>query len=168
MNLSNIKLTPEQIRTIQADGTALEGTLYQDINDKVYKGHSGGRLVDVTDLLALEAKVAALEEKQDSPTATNTTTDVSGSTTVTEKTANYTAVTLDYVWMTTGATDKTVTLPLASENINSVIEVKKVDTGVGAVSVESADLIDGDVDAIITIPFTSLPFHCNGITWSIK
>ena len=91
----------------------------------------------------------------------------SGSTT-TAQSSNYSAVANDFVLMTTGATDKTVTFP-ATPVKDDVIAVKKVDAGVGGV------ILDGNgnnIDALATKTIfsflTSYTAQFDGAEWWIK
>lgn len=86
------------------------------------------------------------------------------------KAINYTAVDRDFVLVTTGASDKTITLPAVASSTDVVIEVKKVDSGVGDVIVDGdgAETIDGAATKVLNGQYTSLTLHCDGSTWHIK
>jgi hypothetical protein len=90
--------------------------------------------------------------------------------TATKQSTNYTAAAGDFVLMSTGATDKTVTLPAAASNTDAVIVVKKYDAGAGNVIIDgnASETIDGDLTQTILSPLTSLTLHCDGTEWWIK
>ena len=74
-------------------------------------------------------------------TSAGTVTGIDGS--ATAKSADYTVIDTDrirVVLVTTGAADKTITLPTASTNTNRSITIKKVDSGAGGV------ILSGTVD----------------------
>lgn len=87
----------------------------------------------------------------------------------TNKAVNYTAVDRDFVRMTTGASDKTVTLPVVAGNSGVQVIVKKVDAGAGNLIIDGdgAETIDGELTQTIFNQFTSLTFYCNGTTWDL-
>jgi hypothetical protein len=72
--------------------------------------------------------------------------------------------------MTTGASDKTVTLPAVASSTDAVIEIKKVDAGAGNVIIDGnlSETIDGATTQTITAQYTSITVHCDGSTWHIK
>lgn len=86
------------------------------------------------------------------------------------KAINYTAVDRDFILVTTGASDKTITLPAVASSTDVVIEVKKVDSGVGDVIIDgnAAETIDGTATQVISSQYSSLTLHCDGSTWHIK
>lgn len=88
------------------------------------------------------------------------------------KTANYTILDDDdarTVLMTTSTTDKTVTLPTASDNANRIITVKKVDSDSGIVIVEGegAETIEGESSISLSVQNDAITVQCDGIDWLI-
>ncbi len=86
------------------------------------------------------------------------------------KTADYTVLDGDGIYvvlMTTGATDRTVTLPTASANTDRVLCIKKVDTGAGDLTVdgEGAEVIDGVTTKLIVMPSGTLCIAGDGTGW---
>lgn len=73
------------------------------------------------------------------------------------------------VAMTTGGTNRTVTLPTASANTNRIIAIKKVDSGVGIVSVlpEGAETIDGGTSFVLFAINQEVMVQSNGSTWYV-
>lgn len=88
---------------------------------------------------------------------------ISTSTTLAPTTLNFTAL------VTTSTTDKTITLPAATD-VRQIV-VKKVDAGTGYVVVTAAgsDTIDGSTTYTITSQWESVTVICNGTNgWIIK
>ncbi len=85
----------------------------------------------------------------------------------TAQSTNYTAIANDIVEMTTGASDKTVTLPPAASNVDAIIHVNKADSGSGKVIVDgnASELINGELTQAILSQHTSLHLYCNGTRW---
>ena len=94
---------------------------------------------------------------------------LSGST-ATAKSANYTAVDGDFILMTTSTINRTVTLPLAANSTNAIIEVKKIDSAIGNVIIDAngAETIDGATTFTIDTQYQSIKLHCDGTSWWIK
>jgi hypothetical protein len=65
------------------------------------------------------------------------------------------------------ATAGVVTVALPSPTKNRTLHVKKIDASANAVTVASADLIDGAASVNITAQYDSLSFMADGETWSI-
>jgi len=63
----------------------------------------------------------------------------------------------------------TVTLPAASGATGRIYNVKKIDSGANAVTVDAdgAETIDGDLTAIIGIQYTNIKIQCDGSNWYI-
>lgn len=88
--------------------------------------------------------------------------------------ADYTVTDTDgyrTIAVTTGASDRTITLPTAADNDNRTIIVKKVDSGAGNVivvddAVDSA-LIDGAASHTLYSQYDSITVQCDGSTWHI-
>lgn len=85
------------------------------------------------------------------------------------KSANYTITDTDgvsIIAMTTGASDRTVTLPTASDNTGRIIDVKKVDSGVGKCTV--AGTIDGETTGKnLVSQYDSIQVLSDGSVWQI-
>ena len=88
---------------------------------------------------------------------------------ITNKSANYTAVANDHILMTTGAGDKTVTLPAAASNANKKILVTKVDAAAGNVIIDGngAETINGQLTAAISYQYDTITLKCTGTEWII-
>lgn len=71
------------------------------------------------------------------------------------------------VGMTTGATDRTVTLPTAADNTNRIITAKKVDSGAGTLTIdgEGAETIDGSTTRIIASQYAAVTVQSDGTSW---
>lgn len=88
------------------------------------------------------------------------------------KSADYTVLDDDGVLtilVTAGASGVTITLPTAADNAGRILEVKKVDSGVGAVTIagEGAETIDGTNTVFWTQQYQSLTLQCDGTEWFI-
>lgn len=94
-------------------------------------------------------------------------------TTFAAKTADYTILDDDGVvnlFVTTGATDRTMTLPTAADNSGRIITVKKVDSGANKVILdgEGAETIDGALTQTgITSQYDFCTLQCDGTEWHI-
>jgi hypothetical protein len=75
----------------------------------------------------------------------------------------------DTVLVTTGATSRTITLPTAADNAGRKLFIKKVDSGVGTVTVEGegAETIDDSANYVITSQYAFVTLVCNGTGWFI-
>lgn len=90
------------------------------------------------------------------------------STVFTNQNADYLAIAGNYVNMTTGATDKTVTLPAVPVK-DDIIDVTKADSAIGRVRIDGNGFnINGETDALITRQYTSLTLQFDGTEWRIK
>ena len=71
--------------------------------------------------------------------------------------------------VTTGGSNRTVTLPTAAANDGRVITIKKVDSGAGTLIIdgEGAETIDGDATKIITSIYDFIEVICDGSAWHI-
>ncbi len=87
--------------------------------------------------------------------------------------ANYTILTADgydIILVSTGAADRTITLPAASENGGRVIRVKKTDAGAGTVIITRAgsDTIDANTTRVLSSQYDSISLGCDGSSnWPI-
>ena len=86
--------------------------------------------------------------------------------------ANYTIGNVDgtlVVQMTTGAGDKTVTLPAAAANPNRILYVKKMDSGNGACIIDGngSETIDGALTKALVLKDDAIGIISNGISWAI-
>jgi hypothetical protein len=86
-----------------------------------------------------------------------------GSYTITD-TDGYTAILI-----TTGASDRTVTLPTAADNSGREITIKKVDSGAGKLTIdgESSETIDGATTVVLFKQHESITIYCDGVEWHI-
>ena len=103
-------------------------------------------------------------------TSAGTVTGIDG--TATAKSADYTVLDTDRirtVLMTTGAADKTVTLPTAADNTNRIISIKKVDSGAGncIVDGEGSETIDALTTRTLYGQNSAITLMCNGTSWSV-
>lgn len=76
---------------------------------------------------------------------------------------------LETILVTAGAVDRTITLPLAANNTNRKITVKKIDSGIGNVIVEGngAETIDDNLNILIINQYKSYTMICDGFNWWI-
>jgi len=81
---------------------------------------------------------------------------------------NYTANNKEIVLVTTGATDKNITLPLAAR-ANQQITIKKIDVGAGVVHIlgNGAEIIDGINDQPLNSQYNAMTVVSNGTEWFI-
>ena len=84
--------------------------------------------------------------------------------------ANYTILDFDnysVINVTTGASDRTITLPTLSANVNRTITIKKVDTGDGSVIIapEGAETIDGYSDLYLGLDGQYLTIYGGSSEW---
>lgn len=106
-------------------------------------------------------------------TVTDALDNLSGSTSgpdtlFTIQSTNYNAVNGDYVDMTTGATNKTVTFP-AGPILDDIIDVAKADSGAGNVIADgNGNNINGFSTVTLNAQYQSLTFQFNGTEWRIK
>lgn len=72
------------------------------------------------------------------------------------------------VLVTTGGTDRTVTLPDPSTNVNRILTIKKVDSGVGILTVDGNGAnIDGYGTEIITSQYDWMTVQSDGTNWHV-
>lgn len=82
-------------------------------------------------------------------------------------TTTYTALAGDIVLATAGAGGFTVTLPAVSRNAQ--VQVKKVDSGAGTITVSPASgTIDGAASYALVVQYDSVTLVCDGTNWNIK
>lgn len=93
---------------------------------------------------------------------------------VTITNADYTVTDVDgytLILMSTGNTNRTVTLPTVSDNSSRQIKIKKVDSGTGQVIVdgEGAETIDGATTYTMYVQYDEITIQANnpGTTWNI-
>ena len=149
--------------TVENPGSS-EVFLYQ--NDTISIG-SGGNTGSVDISLITADRTYNLPDQSGTIALTSSTAQ---KIVATAQSTNYNAADGDFVLMTTGATDKTVTLPAAASNTDAIIEVKKVDSGAGNVIIDGnlAETIDGALTQTILSQYTNLTLHCDGSNWHIK
>lgn len=73
------------------------------------------------------------------------------------------------ILVTTGGTNKTITLPTASANSNRLLKIKKIDSGAGFLIIdgEGSETIDGATTQTFTKEGDSLSIQCDGSNWFI-
>lgn len=95
-----------------------------------------------------------------------------GNNEVRAESSNYTVTDSDnarYIFVTTGASNITITLPTAADNTNRALTVKKVDSGSGTVIVdgEGAETIEGASTYVIRYENEFIDTVCTGSAWQI-
>lgn len=95
-------------------------------------------------------------------TANRLVSSVSGATTITD------SDNVGTLLVTTGSTNRTITLPTASGNTKRRINIKKADSGTGAVVIdgESSETIDGEVTLSLTSQYQTVTLESDGSNWS--
>jgi hypothetical protein len=93
--------------------------------------------------------------------------------TVEAKTADYTITDtdeIDIIEMTTGADDKTVTLPTLADNLGRSITIRKADNGDGVVVVdgEGSETINGELTQNIANQYKSITVYAGASEWGIS
>jgi hypothetical protein len=91
-------------------------------------------------------------------------------TSVTSKTANYTATTSDDVILCNASGGAfTITLYAASGNSGKQLTIKKTDSSNNAVTIDgnASETIDGTTTKAIAAQYTSLTIVCDGSNWHI-
>ena len=86
------------------------------------------------------------------------------------KSADYTILDDDaalHIEVTTGATDKTITLPTLADNIDRILHITKVDAGAGTVIIdgEGAETISGDATRTILFQYTTAQLKAGTTEW---
>lgn len=77
------------------------------------------------------------------------------------------------VLVTTGASDRDITLPTAADNTHRIITVKKVDSGVGIITLksdaagETIDGVSGTTGLPIGVQYAWITVQCDGSVWHI-
>jgi hypothetical protein len=77
---------------------------------------------------------------------------------------------IDQILLATGGgAGITLTLPTAASAFRRTFTVKKVDAGVGVITVDGsgAETIDGTLTAIVSIQYQSVDLYSDGIAWHI-
>jgi len=74
-----------------------------------------------------------------------------------------------HIFVITGATDRTITLPTAADNANRQYVIKKVDSGAGTVTIdgEGAETIDGESTKLLTTQYSWMTIVCDGSEWHV-
>lgn len=88
------------------------------------------------------------------------------------KSADYTVLDTDGIYtilMTTGASNRTVTLPTAADNNGRILVVKKVDSGAGycIIDGEGSETVDGSTTITLTDINEFATVQCNGTAWYV-
>ena len=87
---------------------------------------------------------------------------------VSAKSDNYTVLDDDHITtilMTTGASDKTVTLPVPANNIDRKVSIKKVDVAIGDCIVSGP--IDGLSSYTMSLKDETVTLQCDGVGWFV-
>jgi hypothetical protein len=117
-------------------------------------------------------RIRALEAS--TGTSAGTLTPIEG--TATAKTADYTVLDDDNIrtiLMTTGGTNRTVTLPTATDNTGRILTIKKIDdidadgTGICTVDGEGSETIDGLTTRVLISAGDHVTLQCTGTAWVI-
>lgn len=92
--------------------------------------------------------------------------------TVSAKSADYTVLDTDNIGailMTTGAANKTVTLPTAADNAGRILTVTKVDSAAGGCILdgEGSETINGATTLTLSFQYESATIECDGTGWYI-
>ena len=78
---------------------------------------------------------------------------------------NYNAVANDWVDMTTGATNKTVTMP-TTPSVNDIVKISKADAGAGDVDVDgNGNNINGSSSDVLASQYLTYLYQYNGTEW---
>lgn len=101
----------------------------------------------------------------------NSTVEVAGSLAmgnVVNKSADYNATSTDYMIVVNALTGTTtITLPVATSYYRREYVVKKVDSSINSVVIQSSSLIDGAFDFHLYTQYTSIKLKSDGTTWHI-
>lgn len=86
--------------------------------------------------------------------------------------ANLTVLTTDLyqtILVTTGASDRTITLPAAASSTNRKLKIKKVDSGAGKVIVDAnaSETIDGALTFNVFFQYNDVEIVCDGTSWYV-
>jgi hypothetical protein len=73
------------------------------------------------------------------------------------------------IYVTTGGTTRTITLPVAASNTNRIITIKKADTGTGYVTIDGngSETIDGTLTKTLAQQYEFITMVCDGTNWLI-
>lgn len=73
------------------------------------------------------------------------------------------------ILVTTGGTDRTITLPASANNLDRIITIKKIDSGAGKVTVDgnSSETIDGATTLDLFLQYDQITVQCDGSNWHI-
>lgn len=85
---------------------------------------------------------------------------------------NYTITDSDgysVILVTTGAAQRTITLPTPANNTGRVLTIKKVDSGAGTVLIDTpgAETIDGAAQNVLNAQYAFVQLACDGSNWSV-
>jgi hypothetical protein len=85
---------------------------------------------------------------------------------------NYTVTDTDGYYtinVTTGASDRTITLPTAADNTDRVLIIRKADSGAGKVIIdgEGSETIDGNTTVNVPEQYEAITIQCDGSGWMI-
>lgn len=87
--------------------------------------------------------------------------------------ADYTILSNDgyrHILVSTGASNRTITLPAAASSTDRIITIKKTDSGVGTVTVARAgsNTIDGNTSVVLRAQYQPTTIVCDGTNWYVE
>ncbi len=89
----------------------------------------------------------------------------------TTKSTSYTATSSDYaIYCIGGSSGITITLPAAVSNSGRIYVIKKIDSGVGKITIDgnASETIDGALTWLLTLQYESVTIQCDGSNWYIN
>lgn len=152
---------PKNTATNLTGLTRKQGTIFYDTTNNVVKYDDGSNLNTVGTASAATATTAGL---------VTTFVPVVASSVKTVSSANYTVLDndgYDIILVTTGASNRTITLPTAADNTGRTLHIKKVDNGAGTVIVdgEAAETVDGAATQTLFTQYGQVKVCCDGTSW---
>jgi hypothetical protein len=146
-------------RSVSVDNGATDGgAIYFNSSSSVFlKSDASGADLDMGGFTGLDLTGAMIKTNavyHEAKSATYTITDTDG---------------VGVVLVTTSTTDRTVTLPTAADNSGRIIQVKKVDSATGKVTIdgEGSETIDGQTTYDLLYDNESMTLICDGTEWHI-
>lgn len=87
--------------------------------------------------------------------------------------ADYTILNGDgyrHILVSTGVSNRTITLPAAASNTDRVLTIKKIDSGAGTVTVARAgsNTIDGNTSVVLRAQYQPTTIVCDGTNWYVE
>lgn len=135
-------------------------------------GVSGTAIKDEDDMASDSATHLATQQSIKAYVDTQVSSVSASGSQTSAKSADYTVTDVDNirtVLMTTGSSNRTVTLPTAADNTHRIITVKKVDSGSGTCVVdgEGSETIEGSTTITLYAQYESITVQCDGTKWHI-